>query len=110
MDSVSSAGTGGRQQFGGGRKAQSGEVGGRTTEAARAARHNLGEVRSASRHSCYKGDMSRSAAIVLYVLGMVAVIVAVDVLVFRHHFWARLMANVGIVLVFGAFYVRYLKR
>jgi len=47
---------------------------------------------------------------VLYVLAMVAVIVGVDVLFFRHHLWARLMVNVGIVLVFGAVYLRFLKR
>jgi hypothetical protein len=50
------------------------------------------------------------AAIVLYVLAMVAVVVGVDVLFFRHHFWDRLLVNVGIVLVFGAFYFRFLKR
>ena len=50
------------------------------------------------------------AAVVLYVLALVAVVVGVDVLVFRHdHFWERLMANVGIVLVFVAFYLRFLK-
>ena len=46
----------------------------------------------------------------LYVLALVAVIVGVDILFFRHHFWERLMANVGIVLVFVAFYLRFLKR
>jgi predicted cobalt transporter CbtA len=50
------------------------------------------------------------AVLVLYVLAMVAIIVGLDVLVFRHNFWARLLVNVGIVLVFGGFYVRYLKR
>jgi uncharacterized membrane protein YfcA len=50
------------------------------------------------------------AAVVLYVLAMVAVVVGVDVLFFRHHFWARLIVNVGIVLVFAAFYVRFRKR
>ncbi len=40
-------------------------------------------------------------------LGMVAVVVVVDVLVFRHVFWARLVANIGIVMVFLAFYMRY---
>jgi hypothetical protein len=40
---------------------------------------------------------------------MVAIIVGVDVLFFRHLFWARLMANVGIVLVFAAFYLRFLR-
>jgi len=32
------------------------------------------------------------------------------VLFFRHQFWERLIANVGIVLVFAAFYFRFLKR
>jgi hypothetical protein len=50
------------------------------------------------------------AAIVLYVLAMVAVVVGVDVLFLRHHFWDRLMVNVGIVLVLAAFYFRFLKR
>jgi type IV secretory pathway VirB2 component (pilin) len=45
-----------------------------------------------------------------YVLAMVAVVVGVDVLFFRHHFWERLIVNVGIVLVFAAFYLRFLKR
>ena len=49
-------------------------------------------------------------AVVLYVLALVAVIVGVDVLFFRNRFWERLMVNVGIVLVFGAFYLRFLKR
>ena len=47
---------------------------------------------------------------VLYVLAMVAVVVGVDVLFFRHDFWGRLIVNVGIVLVFVAFYLRFLKR
>jgi hypothetical protein len=49
-------------------------------------------------------------AIVLYVLAMVAVVVGVDILFFRHQFWARLLVNVGVVLVFAAFYFRFLKR
>jgi hypothetical protein len=51
--------------------------------------------------------MARPGLIALYVLAMVALIVVLDVLVFRHHFWPRLMVNVGIVLVFGAFYFRF---
>jgi hypothetical protein len=50
------------------------------------------------------------AVIALYILAMVAVVVAVDVLFFQHHLWARLLVNVGIVLVFLAFYFRFLKR
>ena len=45
----------------------------------------------------------------LYALTMVAVVVGVDVLFFRDHFWPRLMVNLGIVLVFGAFYLRFLR-
>jgi hypothetical protein len=54
--------------------------------------------------------MGRQAGIVLYVLALVAAVVGVDVLFFRHRFWERLMVNVGIVLVFGAFYLRFLNR
>jgi hypothetical protein len=53
--------------------------------------------------------MGSKMAIAAYVLTMVAVIVGLDVLVFRHHFWPRLMVNVGVVLVFVAFYLRFLK-
>jgi len=51
--------------------------------------------------------MGRQAAAVLYVLTMVVVVVGVDILFFRDHFWERLMVNVGMVLVFGAFYLRF---
>ena len=54
--------------------------------------------------------MGRQVAVALYVLAMVAVVVGVDILVFRHQLWPRLLANVGIVLVFVAFYFRFLKR
>jgi hypothetical protein len=54
--------------------------------------------------------MGRRVAGVLYVVAMIAVVVGVDVLFFRHHLWERLMVNVGVVLVFGAFYLRFLKR
>jgi protein-S-isoprenylcysteine O-methyltransferase Ste14 len=53
--------------------------------------------------------MGRQAALVLYVVTLIAVVVGADVLFFRHNFWPRLMANVGIVLLFGAFYLRYLS-
>jgi hypothetical protein len=54
------------------------------------------------------GRLSKPAA-VLFVLAMVGVIVAVDLLFFRDKrwFWERLAANVGVVLVFGAFYFRF---
>ena len=54
--------------------------------------------------------MGRRVAVVLYVLAMVAAVVVVDFLFFRHRFWERLGVNVGIVLVFVAFYFRFLNR
>jgi protein-S-isoprenylcysteine O-methyltransferase Ste14 len=53
--------------------------------------------------------MARPAAVVLYALVMVVVIVGVDLLFFRDHAWERLVVNVGIVLVFAAFYLRFLR-
>jgi hypothetical protein len=54
--------------------------------------------------------MARQATVVLYVLALVAVVVGLDVLFFRNRFWERLMVNVGVVLVFWAFYLRFLSR
>ncbi len=54
--------------------------------------------------------MGRQWATALYVIAMIAVVVGVDILFFKHFFWARLAVNVGIVLVFLAFYFRFLKR
>lgn len=53
--------------------------------------------------------MGRQTAVVVLVLAMIVVVVGVDVLFFRNNTWPRLMANVGIVLVFGAFYFRFVK-
>lgn len=53
--------------------------------------------------------MARPAAAVLYALAMVVVVVGVDLLFFRDHAWERLVVNVGVVLVFAAFYLRFLR-
>ena len=53
--------------------------------------------------------MSRQVTVALYVVAMVAVIVGVDFGFFRNRFWERLMVNIGIVLVFAAFYLRFLR-
>jgi len=50
--------------------------------------------------------MLRNIYIALYVLIMIGTIVAIDLLFFRGRFWERLMVNIGIVLIFGAFYLR----
>jgi hypothetical protein len=54
--------------------------------------------------------MDRKVAVLLYAVTMAAVIVGVDFAFFRNRFWERLTVNVGIVLVFGAFYFRFLSR
>lgn len=54
--------------------------------------------------------MTKNVSVVIYVAVLIAVIVGVDVLFFRHRLLERLMANVGIVLVFGAFYLRFFGR
>jgi hypothetical protein len=48
--------------------------------------------------------------IALYVVALVIVIVGVDVLFLRHLFLPRLLANIAIVVVFGAVYFLFLKR
>ena len=53
--------------------------------------------------------MPKIIYIVLYILVMIAVIVTVDLLFFRHRFWVRLIMNIGIVLAFTAFYLRFLR-
>ena len=46
---------------------------------------------------------------VLCVLVLIAIVVGVDLLFFKNRFWERLMVNIGIVLVFAAFYLRFLN-
>jgi preprotein translocase subunit SecE len=54
--------------------------------------------------------MRIEATVVLYFALMAAIVAAVDFLFFRNQFWERLIVNTGIVLVFAAFYLRFLKR
>lgn len=54
--------------------------------------------------------MGRQTAGVLFALVMMAAVVGVDVLFFRHHVWLRLLVNVGLVVVFATFYYRFVKR
>ena len=57
-------------------------------------------------------DMSRQVATALLVVAMIALIVGLDLTCFRSRAWTweRLAANVGVVLVLGAFYFRFLGR
>jgi hypothetical protein len=53
--------------------------------------------------------MTKPTVNVIYALAMVASVVIVDILFLRHRFLERLMANIGIVLVYVAFYSALLK-
>lgn len=55
-------------------------------------------------------EMPRNVAVVLFVLVLIAVVVGVDLLFFKERFWARLIVNIGIVLVFAAFGLRFLRK
>jgi hypothetical protein len=54
--------------------------------------------------------MGSNAPAVLFTLLLIAVVIAVDFLFFRGHFWERLTVNIGIVLIFAAFYLRFFRR
>ena len=41
--------------------------------------------------------MTRKMSVVLYIVVLIAVVVSVDLLLFRNIFWERLIVNIGIV-------------
>lgn len=49
-------------------------------------------------------------ALILYAILMIVIIVAVDIIFFRHHFRERLLANIAIVFVFLIAYLTLVKR
>ena len=53
--------------------------------------------------------MQKQIIVSLHIVLMIAVVAGVDLLFFRHRFWERLIVNIGIVLVFAAFYLRFLR-
>ena len=57
-----------------------------------------------------KAELGSQIAVAVYVVAMAAVIVGVDFAFFRNRVWERLTVNIGIVLVFAAFYLRFLRR
>jgi len=54
--------------------------------------------------------LGRQAAVALYVAAMAALIVGLDLAFFRNRVWERLAVNIGVVLVFAAVYLRFLRR
>jgi len=53
--------------------------------------------------------MGKKSVVMLVVYALVMVAVVVGVTIFRSFMLARFLANVGIVLLFGAFYLRFLR-
>jgi hypothetical protein len=56
------------------------------------------------------GVVNRTFANTLYIGLMISTIVLVDFSFFKNHIWPRLAVNVGIVMIYGAFYYRFMKR
>lgn len=54
--------------------------------------------------------MGRRAAVALYVIVLVAVVVGLDVLFLSHQFWLRLIVNIGIVVVFAVVFAAFYQR
>jgi len=54
--------------------------------------------------------MPVTRATVLLIVIMILTIVAVDITLLRHAFWPRLATNIGIVLICGTIYVRFIAR
>lgn len=54
--------------------------------------------------------MGKTLGIALYVAAMAAVIVGIDFAFLRNRFLERLIANIGIVLLFAAFYLRFFRQ
>jgi len=78
-------------------------------------RHRLVRARRAParlppRPHVVEGNDGRQAAVVLYVLALVAVVVGVDVLFFRNRFWERADGERRIVLCSRRSNLRFLKR
>jgi len=54
--------------------------------------------------------MGKTTTHIIYAIAMIATVVIVDVLFFRHQFLERLIANIGIILLYIAFYLAFLKQ
>lgn len=61
------------------------------------------------KHPNWRIEVTKNIYGVIFALVIIVVIVSVDLLFFKDRFWERLTANIGIVLVFVAFYLRFLK-
>jgi hypothetical protein len=53
--------------------------------------------------------VSKTLAVLILLVGMIVLIVGCDVLFLRDRFGLRLAVNIGIVVVFGAIYLIFLR-
>jgi hypothetical protein len=53
--------------------------------------------------------MTRNLLAALYIVALISTIVGVDLVFFRGLLWERLAVNIGIVLIFTAFYFRFIR-
>lgn len=56
------------------------------------------------------GYKASRLGIAAFVVAMACVVIGVDLAFFRDRFWERFIANIGIVLLFAAFYLRFFRR
>ncbi len=56
------------------------------------------------------GTMAGNLFRILFIVALIAVIVSVDLLFLRHRVAARLIVNIGIVVVFAVVYFLFLKK
>ena len=52
----------------------------------------------------------KTTAQIIYVLLMISTVVVIDIAFFKNHTAERLAANIGVILLYVAFYYRYFKR
>ena len=62
------------------------------------------------KRECYTLSMGKVTHGIIFAAVMTVTIVGVDLLFFKHHTAARLMSNVGIVLISLAIYWRFFKK
>ena len=54
--------------------------------------------------------MKKAVVSILYLIAMIALIVGLDLTLLRDHLALRLIVNIGIVLVFGFVYLKYIYK
>jgi len=53
--------------------------------------------------------MNKNILVMIYIIAMVVTVTTIDIVFFRHRFWERLFANIGIIMIYVAFYLAFVK-